>query len=430
MRLRGTLYGIPDDQPWRRWLVLADSATRFTPDRAEAWFELGDAYFHMGRALGVADARDRARGAFARAAGLDSGFAAPLEHLVELAAMAGDTAEVRRVAAVYFSVDSAGDLADFVRWRVAAALEDSAARAVIRANMRRMTPATLFRIAGTAQLDGIALDDVSPALAAAAATFPGPRPWVSYMQEMIWAVNRGRPATFDSLLTLVVRAGMPAARGEGIRQGVGLFWLPDTALAARAATNVRALLRGAGSTIDERTMEILCASGIYEGARADTAGMARTIGVFRSAAARADSIIAGELGICAAKLEAWLAVLQRRGDAGDHIRRFAASIDDAPAMDPSNFLILSTLQSAEGDHRAAFAAAQRREYHWISGLFFLPPFLLQEARMARAVGIDTAAIRAYQHYLALRADPAPALRPEVDQVRRELAEVLGEPRRR
>ena len=38
----------------------------------------------------------------------------------------------------------------------------------------------------------------------------------------------------------------------------------------------------------------------------------------------------------------------------------------------------------------------------------------------------TNAIRAYQHYLALRDDPEPSVRPEVDAVRVELATLVGE----
>ena len=36
------------------------------------------------------------------------------------------------------------------------------------------------------------------------------------------------------------------------------------------------------------------------------------------------------------------------------------------------------------------------------------------------------AIRTYQHYLALRYDPDPQLQPEADEVRAELAQLLGE----
>lgn len=50
-----------------------------------------------------------------------------------------------------------------------------------------------------------------------------------------------------------------------------------------------------------------------------------------------------------------------------------------------------------------------------------------EGRLAALTGDRAGATRAYQHYLALRSDPEPVLRPEVEQVRAELARLLGNP---
>ena len=44
------------------------------------------------------------------------------------------------------------------------------------------------------------------------------------------------------------------------------------------------------------------------------------------------------------------------------------------------------------------------------------------------IGDRTGAIRAYEHYLALRSDPEPSLKPEADRVRTELAKLMGEPK--
>jgi hypothetical protein len=42
---------------------------------------------------------------------------------------------------------------------------------------------------------------------------------------------------------------------------------------------------------------------------------------------------------------------------------------------------------------------------------------------------DTAeAIAAYEHYLKLRSDPEPSLKPQADRVRAELASLVGEAR--
>jgi hypothetical protein len=53
-------------------------------------------------------------------------------------------------------------------------------------------------------------------------------------------------------------------------------------------------------------------------------------------------------------------------------------------------------------------------------------FLREEGRLSALTADTVAAIRAYRHYLALRRDPEAALRPEVEQVRAELAALLSE----
>ena len=58
---------------------------------------------------------------------------------------------------------------------------------------------------------------------------------------------------------------------------------------------------------------------------------------------------------------------------------------------------------------------------------FMSTFLRQEGRLSALTGDTVGAIRAYRHYLALRRDPEPALRPEVERVRAELTALVSEP---
>jgi hypothetical protein len=58
---------------------------------------------------------------------------------------------------------------------------------------------------------------------------------------------------------------------------------------------------------------------------------------------------------------------------------------------------------------------------------YLATFLREEGRLAALTGDTVGAIAAYRHYLGLRSDPEPAVRPEVEQVRSELAALVGEP---
>ena len=92
------------------------------PDRPETWYGLGDGYFHWGMLAGLDDPLRRAEEAFRRGWQLDSSMAGgqpapgplvvePLIHLMELAHMRGDTAEVRRLAAYVFAADSSNERA-------------------------------------------------------------------------------------------------------------------------------------------------------------------------------------------------------------------------------------------------------------------------------------------------------------------------------
>jgi hypothetical protein len=100
-------------------------------------------------------------------------------------------------------------------------------------------------------------------------------------------------------------------------------------------------------------------------------------------------------------------------------------------------LLLARMLPEIGDSVGALAAARRRhDVFSIQGLnldnaWLLVSFLREEGRLAAMTGDTAAAIQAYTHYLALREDPdwAP-WREERDQVRRELAALVGEPRRR
>ena len=79
---------------------------------------------------------------------------------------------------------------------------------------------------------------------------------------------------------------------------------------------------------------------------------------------------------------------------------------------------------------AAALTTVRRRYHWWSAEEshpMLPASLRLEGRLAAELGDTAGAVRAYQHYLALRYDPDPQLQPEADEVRAELARLLGEP---
>ena len=87
------------------------------PERPETWYGLGDSYFHWGMLAGIDDALARADDAFRRGWALDSAangdaalsgplIAETMDHLVVLAHLRGDTAEVLRLTALVLATDS------------------------------------------------------------------------------------------------------------------------------------------------------------------------------------------------------------------------------------------------------------------------------------------------------------------------------------
>src|SRR5438067_7463073 len=123
------------------------------------WYWLGDRYLHIGPAIGLAAPLERAAAAFRRAVALDPTFIPPFVHLVQLAARSGDTAAVRRIGAQLLPHDSTSESAQFIRWRMAIALGDSATLRALRARFDELPLGALREILATAEYDAVDLGD-------------------------------------------------------------------------------------------------------------------------------------------------------------------------------------------------------------------------------------------------------------------------------
>jgi hypothetical protein len=58
--------------------------------------------------------------------------------------------------------------------------------------------------------------------------------------------------------------------------------------------------------------------------------------------------------------------------------------------------------------------------------FIAASYIREQGRLAALSGDRDAAIKAYNRYLELRANAEPAVQPRVDEVRAELARLVGE----
>ncbi len=244
------------------------------------------------------------------------------------------------------------------------------------------------------------------------------------------ALNRGRPR--EALAGGQGGDGHP--RG-GPRSQIydALYWSGDTVAAAAAAGKIEKTLASPWPPDSDPELHTyyydLCTIEQWRLAHEDLRSAPASIARLRAAARIPGIQWPEEHERCADLLDAWHATIARLPDA----RQRLARLDSIQRANPvgitgspitASNLIVARLWAAHGEWARAEAAAFRR----FRGLnpIFLSTHLLEEGRAAALAGHRTSAIRALQHYLALRYDPEPSVQPEVDQVRSELAVLVGE----
>ena len=420
---------------------LADQAALGEPagplsDLPETWYELADPRFHGGSALGgeLRASLDHAAAEFRRALELDSAYAPALSHLVDYSVAIRDTAAVQSYASRYLAVDSPGDLADYVRWVAATMTADSTALNDLRSRLPRMRVWTLVRIIGESQLEGIGLDDRDRAAAVVQGRAGSPAEVRNiYAALHGLALNAGRPRA--AVAVVAHWQELQPSRQSHDRRLVldALYWGGDTA-SAQGAIHRLSGYAAAPAPADPRARaeqnSDVCALELWALARGDTRSASRAIARLRAPPLilSSDPAIGGEP--CAVLLAAMLSSLSKRADRGATLDRLDSLLATGPSwnadvqyVDFGN-LVVARLREAQGDLPGALAAIRRRSYEWWMPTF-LSTYLREEGRLAALIHDRAGAIRAYQHYLALRSNPEPAERPEVDHVRTQLATLLG-----
>ncbi|HEY7482344.1 MAG TPA: serine/threonine-protein kinase [Gemmatimonadales bacterium] len=416
-----------DTTPYLSSLYNAEDFVHVASDRAEAYATLGEVLFNFGEKIGISTAHQRAAAAYRRALELDSSYAPARDNLVLISARSGDTATVRRLARLYQERDSAGDESDVVpRWRIAVALNDQAARDSIRADFEKTDVLNLMGIGQLSQYDGVALEDAEKAHEVwRRRESRGAYRYALFAELVALALNRGRPA---EALRLQEEENPDWIVHQFNRVWNALYWegdQPAGAAAARRLTELaQRLPRG------ERRVH-LCVGEQWRLAHNQLGSARRTIAELRGARVTKDDpaeYIMAAHG-CAMLLEAMLSAAEKRADADRHLDRLDSLMRTGPpyrSAEQAWNLVVARLKEAKGDNMGALAATRRRLYFYAEPLY-LSTYLREEGRLAAAIGDREGAIRAYQHYLALRSDPEPSLKPQVEQVRAELAQLLDEP---
>jgi serine/threonine-protein kinase len=386
-----------------------EEAVRLAPDRPEAWFGLGDALHHDGVAMGEPEAVARAREAFERALALDPQYAAPLAHLADRAFVRDDLAAAQSFVTRYLEVDSTGDLAHYLRWRLAAATDDRRALEAMRARFDSVPPIALYRIAVASQLDGVRITDGSLAaqrLLARAAT-PGEVARAERLLLLL-AFNAGR---FRMAAQLIPRQSW---RPDIALFVAGEFWDGDPGNQAAERTRL------ARDPVLYARYEVLLGR-LWRGEPVPEGEVARL---------RRELVATREAWIQRALIDLDGIAECRPGAAPSGSGVGVARLDSLTlAGEPSDWfgyrpLLLARCLEWRGDPAGALQVLRRRPYRAWTGLPFLEPSFKEEGRLALAAGDTAGAWVAWRRYLELRSDPDPELAPERDRIRR-LFQSLG-----
>jgi len=394
-------------------------------DNPDAWYILGDKYYHLGRYLGHEDWAQRSRAALSRAVALDSSFAGPIQHLIELAAMAGDTSEVRRLLPLFREgkgetgrVESGFDLL------VAYTLHDSTR---IRQVWASLDTATTVPYALMAQLYGLepAVIEGLLDLERRAIGNEGERRgfWIG---RALVRFNQG--GVRDALAAGDSVAGVGDPVAAFIRVAAALYWDVDSAEGARAAASLVPFVDAelpSNLELRARGHQVACYLAQWRSVHGDFAGSARAAERMRHIR-RDDIEWLQRFGpVCPAIVDAMNATFAHRPEARSLAERADSLMRLAPNVPLFQFenIALARVFAALGDPRRALAVIRRRT---ASPGWGLSTFLREEARLAQQVGDRAGAIRAYQEYLALRYRPDSVIQVEVDQMRAELARLVGE----
>ena len=412
----------------RAWERIID----LTPDRADAWYDLGSRLLQEGQLVGDPNARAAASTALRRAIRIDSTHA-PARELLAYA----ELTDLRAPATT--KVDTTLPLAPFLSWLAAVRRGDTLAfpQAVRRipANDTRNARA----IAREAQQQGRMIDAAKAvALLQARAGRLSERVDLSLARHAL-ALNAGRRQEAAAAAALLAEVRPGAHAHLRLRVLDAVFGPGDARVASTAA---RALLRSAemrpSDDPSERAVQLAdaCAVGFWLHAQGDTSRLRAIVGRLRAdtlAAKVVPPIVSMMPGACAAVLDAGLAVASGAPDAAQRLAQIdalaftAGAAGDGIAFVP---IVLARLHAAAGDTSAALDAIRRRQS--LAGWpRYLATALRTEAVLALALGRATDAVPVLERYLALRQDADPGLAAEraagtaaLDSARRAAARPL------
>jgi tetratricopeptide (TPR) repeat protein len=413
----GENFPAPTADPVRlaAWQRIVASA----PDRIEAWYALGDLYYHKGDPMNIADSDQKALDAWDKALKLDSAYVPAIAHQVPVYAARGDTAQVRKLSEWLFGrVQPEMRTRNTAAWVAATALEDEKWLKELRATVDSVTSSNARNIALEIVLLGLKQDDVPLMIETSFKAARNPEETQnSAILGLTQLLNMGRPKAAMELM----------AKGEKESPGLMNFLLVgwgttyidlDSATVAAAASHPQ--VKGSTDPHD------VCVLSTYHIVQGDFSNVRLVLDSMRAAVAREPNL-APRVGVCVYAHEAALKVYEKAPDASAAVARLDSVLlnSSVSTIWREDFAYESMrLHLALGELEEALAAAKRVQRD--QG-FARAPLLLERARIASRLGKRDEAIETYQMYLKMRANPEPGRAAEITaRARSELAALVGE----
>jgi DNA-binding SARP family transcriptional activator/TolB-like protein len=375
------------------------------PDRPENWFQWGDALFHAGRPVGIADSRRLAGAAFEQALRLDSTYLQPVPHMIEIAADEGRNADLRRLLSLYEARAPQSDQLDFLRWRAALALQDDEALAEVRGRFPTLSLASTLAILRTAQNLGIGLADAHALAELGNRRWHEPSSRYAFLHRAhALAMNSGR---IEEAKRLAEQLGSAASMDEGMQLLiVDALLKDDEAAAASAALRLEQRLTRVGHPTEYTHLEgeTLCVLGMWA---ARTGDLVRANAVADALAERVRRHQGGAAEpaekSCQLAVEGIRAFTANDPEMAEKLLAWRASVlAGEPLIGPANALnaiFLARVHTELGQWQHAWEVLQRRT-SWTLGL---AEWLELQSRVATVLGYADEARAAADHLRRLKA---------------------------
>ena len=363
----------PEPSSASETLTAWEHVVRAAPDRAEAWYRLGESFYYDADLLGLPDGPARAGNAFRRALQLDPSCRPAWRMLMLLLARQGDATELRKVMSQLppaTGVDTADAVDLFVRWRVARALGDEHELARTREQFPDAPSSALRSIAMTGQFDGVAVEDGDRALEILRRRAVTRAEQIDVaLARHSRALNRGE---FAEALKITTELGNydPGFHPElRLRVLDALYAGTDrTGAATSAAALERLVAAPLSPTVADSAVRLsdLCVLGQWRQANGDTNGARAAVSALRNVSVPAFPVPVGaNPRACAELIDVSLAVGRDEPGARAKLAHLDSLMLGGPSVgDAVRYanLVVARQYSALGEPAMALAALQRHSF--------------------------------------------------------------------